>query len=66
MTDLDKQIFDCSLQVKKLLNSPTTPADKPSESANSKGGKLPKLNVPAFDGNLLNWQTFWTVLCCCP
>ena len=23
--------------------------------------KLPKLNLPYFDGNLLYWQTFWTL-----
>ena len=35
----------------------------PSESADRKGVKLPKLDVPTFDGNVLNWQTFWEHFC---
>lgn len=27
------------------------------------GVKLPKLDVPTFDGNLLNWRTFWEQFC---
>ena len=25
----------------------------------SKGVKLPKLDIPTFDGNVLHWKTFW-------
>ena len=65
MTGLDKQIFDCGLQIKRLMYSPATPAGMPPESisADSKGVKLPKLDVPTFDGDLLNWQTFWEQFC---
>ena len=58
---LDKEIFDGGLQVKKLLYTPRACpiAESPVESPSSKGVKLPKLDVPTFDGNILNWQTFW-------
>ena len=56
---LEKEVFDCSLKIKQLLHasshlhvSPTTPLD-------GKGVKLPKLDVPTFDGNILNWRSFW-------
>ena len=51
---LDKALFDCSLLIKKSLKPlahETTPID-------SKGVKLPKLDVPTFDGNILYWKSF--------
>lgn len=64
-TTLDKEIFDSGLQVKKLLFTPhARPPPEPSvESPGSMGVKLPKLDVPTFDGNILNWQTFWEQFC---
>lgn len=47
-----KSIFDCSLEVKKLLVSHTLPSSAPD----AKGVKLPKLT---FDGNTINWKSFW-------
>lgn len=53
---IEKRIFDTSLQVRKLL--------QPTPGATSgKGIKLPKLEVPTFDGNILNWQSFWEMFC---
>ena len=55
---LEKLLFECSHQLKKLLGShlsePTTVT-----SSDSSGVKLPKLDVPTFDGNILNWKQFW-------
>ena len=56
---LDKALFDCSLLIKKSLKPlahETTPID-------SKGVKLPKLDVPTFDGNILHWRSFWEQFC---
>ena len=56
---LDKALFDCSLLIKKSLKPlahETTPID-------SKGVKLPKLDVPTFDGNILHWKSFWEQFC---
>lgn len=54
---LDKEIFECSLSIRKLLlptSHPSDPAAPPAE-----GVKLQKLDVPKFDGNIVNWRTFW-------
>ena len=48
-TQLDKELFDCSLKIKKLLFL----------SGQALGVKLPKLDVPKFDGNIINWRNFW-------
>ena len=32
-------------------------------SLDSKGIKLPKLEVPTFDRDILNWKTFWEQFC---
>ena len=64
MNTLDKAMFDCGLELKRLIytSTPTrssepTVVDKTPPA--SKGVKLPKIDVPTFDGNILNWQTFW-------
>ncbi len=53
---LNKSMFDTSVKLKRLLqrNSKKTP---PVPATG--GVKLPKLDVPTFDGNLINWQSFW-------
>ena len=58
---LEKHFFDCSLQIKELLQ-PYAPTHEPTSAptpSDSKGVKLPKLDVPTFDGNILNWKCFW-------
>ena len=57
----EQLLFDCSLKVKELLAQSTTPTSSssthtPSEST---GLKLPKLDVPTFNGNVLQWRNFW-------
>ena len=59
-TQLDKEQFDCSLKIKRLLfPSGQTLDSTPPPSLDSKGVKLPKLDIPKFDGNIINWRTFW-------
>ena len=59
---LEGQVFDCSVRIKKLLSS--VPALSTSASPpDSKGVKLPKLDVPKFDGEILNWRSFWEQFC---
>ena len=46
-------VFGCSLKLKKLTEKGkklTTESD---------GVKLPKLEVPTFDGDILQWKSFW-------
>ena len=47
-----------SLEIKRLLQ----PQGR-LDPADTKGIKLPKLEVPTFDGNILNWKSFWEQFC---
>ena len=60
---LEGEIFDCSLRVKKLLLASTHKSGSPTSSSDGKGVKLPKLDVPTFDGNILHWRSFWEQFC---
>ena len=68
MSSIQKQednIFDMSVSVKKLLflssASPSSESVAASFTAasGSRSIKLPKIDVPTFDGELLHWQMFW-------
>ena len=54
-TNLEKALFKTSLQIRRLLKAHVS---APSTSER-KGVRLPKLDVPTFDGNILNWRSFW-------
>ena len=56
LSETGKAIFDYSLQIKKLLHSQATAA---SAAEKKSGVKLPKMDVPSFDGDILNWRSFW-------
>ena len=56
--EIEKHIFDASLEIKRLLQ-PQAHLDP----VDTKGIKLPKLEVPTFDGNILNWKSFWEQFC---
>ena len=62
MMAVEKALFDCSLELRRLLQ-PNKPKDSSyttsTETSTSKGVKLPKIDVPTFNGNILNWGTFW-------
>ena len=51
-----KTLFDLSVRIKRLLRDQTAP---PSTKEAKSGIKLPKMNVPTFNGNILKWNTFW-------
>ncbi len=46
-------VFSTSLKIERLLQSQTASA------VEIQGIKLPKLEIPTFDGDILNWRTFW-------
>ncbi len=52
---LTKKIFDCGHNIKKLLDT----SEHRIPIRESRGVRLPKLEVPTFDGNVINWSTFW-------
>ena len=56
-SEIERSIFDISLSIKRLLQPKASPA------AESNGIKLPKLDVPTFDGEILSWRTFWEQFC---
>ena len=56
---VEKGIFDCSLEIKKLLR----PQGSDPTISDAKSVKLPRLDVPTFDGNILNWKAFWERFC---
>ena len=59
----EKELFDCLLKIKKLLLSSSRPPGSTPTPADGKGVKLPKIDVPKFDGNIVNWRTFWEQFC---
>ena len=60
---LDKGVFDCSFKIKRLMYSPASPTESTTPSTEGSGVKLPKLAVPKFDGDIVNWRTFWEQFC---
>ena len=59
-THLEEIVFDCSLWVKELFQTHVpVPAMLSTPPSEAKGVKLPKLDVPVFNGFLLNWRSFW-------
>ena len=51
---IEDAIFQLSIKIRKQLQP-----SKDTSSHESQGVKLPKLDVPQFDGNILSWKTFW-------
>ena len=62
VTSLEKKLFDCSVSLKELSRSGTTPSSSHSHPE-PKEVKLPKLDVPQFSGNILHWTRFWEQFC---
>ena len=55
---LERQLSAISHKIKSLLIVP--PADVPAPAATDGiGVKLPKLDVPTFDGDIIHWKQFW-------
>ncbi len=59
-TQLDKAVFDCLLNVKKRLRSNVA---TPRAVSDTTATKLPKLELPTFNGNILLWKNFWEQFC---
>ncbi len=56
LSKLNKAIFDVSLRLKRLRKGEISTSATSSEGD---GMKLPKLEVPTFDGSITNWRSFW-------
>ena len=57
---MDKAVFDCLLAIKKRLRSSVT---SPATTGGSAVTKLPKLELPTFHGDILQWKNFWEQFC---
>ncbi len=55
---LDELIFTSSLKICKTLQYTNMTVSRSSDGITT-SLKLPKLDVPIFNGNLLNWRSFW-------
>ena len=51
---LNTTLFDHSLRLKRIHS-----VVKSSSPPDGRSIRLPKIDVPSFDGNLLAWKTFW-------
>ena len=49
---VSKAIFDVGLRIRRLLHAPVAVVHR-------EGIKLPKIDVPTFDGDIMNWRRFW-------
>lgn len=58
---IEQMIFQCSVVVWKRLraSTDTTTRETSMTSPRTPSAKLPKLEVPTFDGDLLKWKSFW-------
>ena len=61
-SNLQRKVSECSLKARQLLSSHSLSRATPM-APEHKGVKLPKLDVTTFDGNILNWKTFWEQFC---
>ena len=57
---LESLHFDCSHRVKKLLSTHSSRSTTVTTAAtDNKGSRLPKLDIPTFNGDVLQWRQFW-------
>ena len=66
VTGLAERLFDASVNIKGLLyHRSEVPVSKESShtAPTSHGVRLPKLDVPTFNGDILNCRTFWEQFC---
>ena len=58
-TDLESRFFDASLNLKRMIDSAGKASSPKTTTTDGKGVKLPKIDVPTFDGSVIQWRTFW-------
>ena len=51
--------FTCSCTTKRLLNHGPSTTDPKASTDSKVVAKLPKLEVPKFNGEILKWRSFW-------
>lgn len=57
LREIEERFFADSLEIKRLMQLPMPiPIDPPNDR---KEIKLPKLDIPTFNGDILFWKAFW-------
>lgn len=59
LKEQEKELFSLSATIKKLLYGASFSTESTTPTTESRGIRLPKIEVATFNGELLNWQTFW-------
>jgi hypothetical protein len=59
---LEGVLFECLSTIRKLLKAYREPIIA-APSTDRSGVKLPKIDVPMFDGDILHWRQFWEQYC---
>ena len=57
ISQLERGLFECSLRHKELCH--TAPSPTTTTPSDPRGIKLPKIDVPQFNSNILSWTRFW-------
>lgn len=57
--EAEEALAEISVKIKTIISKVKDNTDRDMNKCASITGKLPKLNLPKFDGNVLNWHQFW-------
>ena len=59
LASLETLQFECSHKIKRLLSCKAVSSPSKASTGASENSKLPKLDIPTSNGNVLCWQQFW-------
>ena len=62
--EIEQTIFRCSVAIRRRLHASTDATTHNTTMPKAPGSRLPKLQVPAFDGDVLKWKSFGASLVC--
>ncbi len=60
---IERVIFEGSLSINKCLRATVVDGASTAPGVHAPGAKLPKLKVLTFNGDILNWKSFWEQFC---
>ena len=56
---IEQTLFDLRVTISRLLEKRQKPEPKAAEIPVLSGINLPRIQIPTFDDNILNWRLFW-------
>ena len=63
LTTIDKLAFDSLLNIKKRMRSVASATAATPTTSETASTKLPRLEMPSFHGDILQWKGFWEQFC---